>query len=447
MIAEKRRKKRSVTFEKRILVSAILAGLPSSALVLGYLWFSDFTPKLQWTITLLIVCLWMGFAFSVRRQVVRPLQTIANLLSALGEGDYSIRGKKARPDDALGEVMIEVNALSQTLQQQRLGALEATALLRTIMAEIDVAIFAFDAQEHLLLVNRAGEKLLGHPAEWLNGRSAQELVLSECLHGEPSRILEIAFPGSSGRWELRRTTFRQGGLPHQLIVLSDLSRALREEERLAWQRIIRVIGHELNNSLAPIKSIAGSLETLLNRGPRTEDLEDMKQGLSVIAARSESLSNFMESYARLARLPQPKFDKMDVESWIHHAAGLETRLPVEIVLGPSVCIEADRQQLDQLLINLIRNAVDAGLETNGGVRVGWSVNSERLEVWVEDDGPGLSNTSNLFVPFFTTKPGGSGIGLVLSRQIAEAHHGSISIENRTDHSGCIARLRLPIAQD
>lgn len=376
---------------------------------------------------------------------MRPLQTISNLLSALSEGDYSIRARGAKADDALGEVILEVNALGETLREQRLGALEATTLLTTVMALIDVAVFAFDGDERLRLVNRAGERLLQQHAERLSGMTAAELKLADYLHGESVRIVETEFPLGRGRWEIRRSLFRERGLPHQLLVVANLSRALREEERAAWQRLVRVLGHELNNSLAPIKSIAGSLESLLSREPKPADWRaDVQQGLAVIAKRSESLSRFMSAYARLARLPAPVFRAVEVAALIRRVAGLETRLNLSLRSGPELTIEADEDQLEQLLINLLRNAVDAALETGGGVSLSWRETASALEILIEDEGPGLSNTSNLFVPFFTTKPNGSGIGLVLSRQIAEAHGGTLTLENRQHAKGCAARLTLPL---
>ena len=438
---------RRLSYEARVLVFALLAGLPGAALSLYLLLTQGFEPKVQWTFGLIVVGLWLGFAFTLRERVVRPLQTLSNLLAALLEGDYSIRSRGATTHDALGLAMLEVNALGQTLREQRLGALEATALLRKVMDEIDVAVFAFDGEDKLRVVNRAGEDLIGQTGERMRGRTASALGLETFLEGKRQRIFDGAFPGAStGRWEIRRSEFRQGGLPHELLVISDVSRTLREEELIAWQRLIRVLSHEINNSLAPIKSIAGSLQSMLAKRERPRDAdEDVLRGLEVIAGRSDALSRFMQSYARLARLPAPKLAPLNVETWIRRVVSLETRLPVEVQPGPPMTISADGDQLDQLLINLVRNAVDAALETRGGVRVGWTRENGHVAVWIRDEGPGLADTTNLFVPFFTTKPNGSGIGLALSRQITEAHRGVLTLENVTSGAGCLARLRLPVA--
>src|SRR5437899_2510478 len=352
-----------------------------------------------------------------------------------------------------GNVSQAAKALGEVLRQQRLGALEANALLRTVMEEIDLAVFTFDNTGKLRLVNRAGERLLGRPEERLLGFTAEELGLGACLEGEAAHTMELAFPGGSGRWGMRRGTFRQGGLPHHLVVLTDLSRTLRDEERKAWQRLIRVLGHELNNSLAPIQSVAQGLESgLLNASKSSElqteasaaILDDLRQGLGIIRSRTEALGRFMAAYAQLARLPQPKLLPVNVSEWINRSVKLETRVKVNVSKGPDVVISADADQLEQLLINLVGTAADATLETGGSVQVGWSRKGAHLDVWVIDEGPGLPNTSNLFVPFFTTKPGGSGIGLVLSRQIAEAHGGELTLKNRSDARGCRALLRLPV---
>src|SRR5665213_1482914 len=431
--------------EQRMRLLALGAGLPAVIAALVLLWIADYTPKVQWTLTVLILGVWWACASAIRERVASPLRTLANLLEAMREGDYSIRGRgtgATEGEDALADVMHQVNAMSATLRAQRLGALEATTLLRKVMEEIDVAVFAFDGDHRLRLVNRAGERLLKQPAERILAADAATLGLAEFLEGEPARTVQRTFPLAAGRWAMTRSMFREGGLPHQLLVVSDLTRALREEELKAWQRLVRVLGHELNNSLAPIKSIAGSLESLIARESLPDDWrDDARRGLSIIAARSEGLSRFLGAYALLAKLPPPRLASVQVGTWIRQSATLEQRLTSEVRPGPEMTIQGDRDQLEQVIINLLRNAVDASLETGGGVAVSWKRKGARLEVSVEDEGPGLANTANLFVPFFTTKPGGSGIGLVLSRQIAEAHGGGLTL---IDGRGCEARVHLPL---
>jgi two-component system nitrogen regulation sensor histidine kinase NtrY len=442
----KRPRRRLLTHDRRVALLALGAGAVPLAVALALLWTTPLEAGTRWTLALLAALAWVLFAISVRETVTRPLQTLSNLLGALREGDFSFRARAGRDHGPLGDALRELNALAETLREERLGALEATALLQRVMGEIDVAVFAFDAAGRLRLANRAGEALLGQPIERLTDLDADKVGFAGILEGESPRVVEAAFPGGAGRFELRLGTFRQGGKPHRLVVLADVSRALREEERAAWQRLIRVMGHELNNSLAPIKSIAGSLDALLSRDPRPADAEgDLRRGLSVIASRAESLGRFMDGYARLARLPAPRRQEVAVEPLVRRAAGMETRVRVAVAGGPSARVRVDPDQVEQVLINLLRNAADAALETGGGISVAWEAprGSSAVEVVIDDEGPGLPSTSNLFVPFFTTKPSGSGIGLVLSRQIAEAHGGTLTLANRPDRRGCRAALRLP----
>jgi PAS domain S-box-containing protein len=433
------------------LALLVLGGaLPAILVALWWLWKPPATPdqaistEVRWTLTVLILGTWIGAMSAARQLAIRSLNLIANLLGALREGDYSIRGLSAKAGSSVALVMREVNELGATLQRQRTEAVESTALLTHVMEEIGVAVFAFDPSETLLLVNRAAERLVGRESASLIGQPASSLGFNEYLTGEPRRLVNRSFDGRRGRYEVRRAVFYREGRPHHLVVMADLSQALREEEQAAWQRIVRVLSHEINNSLTPIKSIAHSLKRILDRAPEFPRQPEVQQGLALIEERSGALGRFLRAYAQLARLPKPQPRLVEVADLVARIVELEKRLPVTVQPSPTLRLAADSDQLEQLLINIVRNAVDAALETGGCVAIGWRQSGEWFELEVEDEGKGLPDTANLFVPFFTTKPNGSGIGLALSRQIAEAHGGTMALENRTPGPGCRATLRLPV---
>jgi two-component system nitrogen regulation sensor histidine kinase NtrY len=443
--------RRKLRFDTRITLLALFTSLPGVLVAELMIGFSGHSTEFKWTVTLFLALGWMIGASFLHSEIIRPLQTLSNMVAAIREEDFSFRLRGGSREDSLADLIFEINSLATRLQQQKVSALEATALLKKVLMEIDVAVFTFDQQQRLRIVNRAGEQLMGRIAQRMLGLTAEELGLKEFLQSEPQTV-QMTFPGKHGRWAVSHTAFRENGVPHELLIVSDLSRALREEERQAWQKLIRVLGHELNNSLAPIKSIAGTLGGLTMRAVLPEDVsQDMRQGLRVIENRVESLNRFMQAYTQLARMPAPTRGRIDVGLLVGRVASLERRLPVQVLEGPFVTIEADPDQLEQVVINLIRNAVDASLDPSlkqpGCVEVGWRTNARAVEIFVRDEGPGLLNSDNLFVPFFTTKHGGSGIGLILSRQIAEAHGGVLQLTNRRGHAGCEATISLPVTYD
>jgi two-component system, NtrC family, nitrogen regulation sensor histidine kinase NtrY len=452
------RKRTRLLYENRITLYSFLVALPALLVSIVLVWAQSWSIESKLSLIGAELFFWWLLAMGLQEQTIRPLQTLANVIGSLREEDYSFRARNAVPDDALGELSLEVNALADMLSDEKVRAIEATALLQRVVDEIDAPLFAFNPASALQLVNPAGERLLRMSKSRMLGRSAAELSLQQCLDANNESLVELKLGDSQARWLLRRSSFRQNGVPHTLVVLSDVSRALREEERRAWQRLIRVLGHELSNSLAPIKSIAGSLGARVSVTQMdTEVRSDLQRGLEIIEARSASLHRFLEAYRKLAQMPVPVLRPVTFGPLVSRAAGLETRVKVCVRTGPDVVFPADSDQLEQMLINLIRNAADAVLEAgitaapetpgaqpeSEAVVVRWEAGDEDITLTIEDTGPGLLNPANVFTPFYTTKPSGSGVGLVLSRQIAEAHGGRIEIGNRAQTRGCSVRVVLP----
>ena len=452
------RKRARLLYEHRISLYSFLVALPALVVSIVLVWMQPWTTGSRLSLIAAELFAWWLLALALQEQTTRPLQTLANVIGSLREEDYSFRARNADPDDALGELSLEVNALADMLSDQKVHAIEATALLQRVVDEIDAPLFAFDPSSNLRLVNPAGEHLLRQTEARMLGRSAAELKLQSCLTAENETLVELDLDASQARWLLRRSSFRQHGVPHTLVVLSDVSRALREEERRAWQRLIRVLGHELSNSLAPIKSIAGSLSSRVSATAMDANVRaDLQRGLEIIEARSASLHRFMEAYRRLAQMPAPVMRDVILGPLVERAAGLETRIKVFVHPGPEIIFRADPDQLEQMFINLVRNAADAVLETGApsdsskiqptsgveNVQVRWDAYPSEVILTIDDNGPGLSNPANVFTPFYTTKPTGSGVGLVVSRQIAEAHGGRIEISNRHGTRGCSVKVVLP----
>jgi two-component system nitrogen regulation sensor histidine kinase NtrY len=444
---------RRLSFERRLRLWLYLLGLPMIVLCWLLLRRYAVEPIEQIFVLVALVLGWM-FAVSIMlEQIVRPLQTLANVVAALREDDYSFRARGGQRNDAVGDLALEINRLAGMLQGQRAGALEAMALVERVMRSMQSPVLAFDPEGRLRLLNAAGEQAFGLRVQTALGHTAERLKLEQLLHVGDDDVISLGGGQQSARWVVKRTSFRLRGVPHTLLVLSDVSAALREEERLAWERLIRVLGHEINNSLTPIKSIAGSLRgRLAALGNGSGERADFERGLEVIENRSESLNRFLQAYRQLMGLPAPKLRASSLAALVERVAQLERRVTVTVLGSADVVLQIDSDQIEQALINLVRNAADAALSADAvdrgpaSVQISWQTVGGEVVVEVLDNGPGLTNAGNLFVPFYTTKPGGTGIGLVLAQQIAQAHRGSVQLTNRMDSFvGCKADLRLPLA--
>jgi len=442
---EKGVRRRRRTAVRRAWLFCLLLSLPALVFV-GVLFYQNKTSLAPALLAACCLLLYLAMiAAALIEGMFRPLQTLSNVVSSLREGDYSFRARGAGSQDALGELAAEVNALADLLQKQRVRSLEATALLARILEVMHAPIFAFDRNDLLQLVNNAGVALLGLPHARCFGRTAGELGLDHLLAAADQSI--HSFGSKPTRWLLRKAAFRQDGAPHTLLLLADVSLPLQEEEQMAWKRLIRVLGHELSNSLAPIKSIAGSLLARVENMEGDEaTLHDFRRGLGVVESRADALHRFVRSYRQLAQLPPPRLKPVSIGPLLERVVLLEQRLPVQLETGPTALLDADPDQLEQMFINLLANAVDASL-ANGAqpVRANWRISGPNLLVSIEDRGLGIANTENLFDPFYTTKPAGSGVGLALAQQIARAHGGEIRLVNREDGEGARATVRLPLS--
>jgi nitrogen fixation/metabolism regulation signal transduction histidine kinase len=441
-----RKIKRRLNHQRKVQLLAFLCGIPGLLAALILLAVGDYTLKAYLTVIIVGGAAWTLFSVKLQSLLIHPLQTASNMLSALREGDFSLHANYVDSQDPLGQLLLEINLLTDVLSSHRMDAMESHALMDKVIQEIDVAVMTFDPDRRLTLANPAALKILCIGKEDIRNHFAEEFHLNKALESPSNATIPHPNPDCSGRFTVRKGVYRVAGSPHELLILIDVSRNLRDEELLAWKRLIRVIGHELNNSMAPITSLAESLQAIArNPNPDEEDRKDLVEGLEIIRQRAEGLNRFVKEYARLAKLPPPEVKSFSLKPLIQRIASLYEQTEVVVDAdSPDLEIKADPDQIEQALLNLIKNAVEAAEQTDGTVKVCWHCDNATLRLHVEDTGPGIANPDNLFIPFFSTKKNGSGIGLTLSRQIIEAHDGTLDLANRADATGCCAVIVIPV---
>lgn len=437
----------TMNYQRKILFLALLGTAPWILLCVVLLWVHGHSLLIWQTVAVLgggitlltSVLLWYGG--------VRRLQSVSSLLAGLREGDFSVQGSSEFDrEDPMGEVFAEISELARALRRRRLASIESERLLAKVVGQIEVAVLTFDEVGCLRTINPCGARLLGGNESDLIGRTALDLGLKPALSAEPDKVIQLAREDPAERLAVRRGVYREEGRQHQLLILTDVSEPLKQEELQAWKRLIRVIGHEVHNSMTPIKVMVDGLDMLLRRTPPPDDWQATSaERLGLVSERIDRLSGFIETYSALAKVPKPRLALLDVAELVRSVAALEDRIEVGTKAGSPAVIQGDRAQLEQVLINLVRNAVEAVEETGGSVWMEWREEKDRVRIEVVDEGVGIADPVHLFVPSYSTKPKGSGIGLALSRQIVEGHKGSLELANRSDGPGARAVVRLPMA--
>jgi len=437
-------------FDTQLSYLPLLASLPSFILLLWVMFYAKISIYL-----ILLVALFGSVSIffcyvKLHQKSAYQFRSLSNLLDAMVQGDYSLRARSSHNNLALNELVLTINTLSERLNKQRMQSIESQLLLNTVIEHIDVAIVAFNDKDEVALVNPTAKKLLQLSADinqtLPSNQLAQLKPVSEFTSGQ-SEVVSLTLGNQQGKFKVHMEEFRASGKPHKLLFITDVRLLLRSEERNAWQSLVRVISHEINNSLAPIASIGLTLKRSLSRTEQANiEPESLIEGLNVITQRANNLTEFVNSYKKIARLPAPQKQKTSIIALLDKVTPLFQKHKIIIESQQDHLLDIDPVQIEQVLINLLKNAIEANQEakSESGIAINWQVTHNAFSLTIADNGIGISNLDNLFVPFYTTKKQGSGIGLVLCRQILEVHNGQLTLTNKPDNSGCLAIIELPL---
>ena len=437
-----------IPLEQQLVRLALCTSVP---LLLILLWTMVYGGISIWLILLTLLVsggLISYTAYLIHRKLTYQFRSVSNLVSTMAHGDYSLRARRANGSGAVNELTLAVNTLAERLSHQRWESIESQLLLQTIIEHIDVAILALNESGELRLLNPAARTLLNTENNDATSSLQGQLSFLQTFTSGEHQVVELSFGHQQGRFNIHVEEFREAGKQHKLLFITDVRRLLRREENKAWQSLVRVISHEINNSLSPIASLSQTLMRLIQKQPEhIAGREDLLAGLNIISERATGLGQFIDSYKQLAKLPEPQKQPTSIFSMINKVCALLKETTIEIETADDVIIDIDPLQMEQVMINLLKNAVEAMAHTNprGRIYIAWTVKEAMFQLTLCDEGCGISNLDNMFVPFYSTKKHGTGIGLVLCRQIIEAHDGRITITNQTNAPGCCVRIELPLS--
>jgi len=420
-------------------LSLLIAAIPLLALSIVLYqvnWF--WADKLLLLLPLLVLILIL--VLQLKQRVLAVFLASNSVLESITDADAGLRMGPAR--GVLAEHARLLNQLAEQISNQRLLSTEQHLLLQKVSQHIAVGIIAVDSEHRILLMNPAAELLFQTSFERWRGWPLQQLGMEPELQQIAPRLVRLVVGQQQKQVYVVTEQYLNQGQQQYLIFITDVQQLLYEQERQAWQKLLRVLSHEVNNSLTPICAISQGLSKQLQQ-QSSFDSAQLTEGLLVINERAQGLNLFMRSYQQLSSLPPPVKQPVELLTLVGAISGLfagRVRL-----LGPAVGLFADPTQLQQVLVNLVKNALEATADPAASpVEIDWHTQGRLLILTIADRGCGIENPDNLFVPFYSTKATGSGIGLVLSRQIARNHGGDLQLLNRQPGPGAQSRLLLPL---
>lgn len=383
------------------------------------------------------------FAPRTARRWRETARALADGIESLRDRDFSVSIKRTS-DDELGDLVDAYNSLGALLRRERLEIYQRELLLDTVIQTTPLSLVLTNAGGTILYSNVAARELLGVAGK-LEGHLLDQLLLRvppalrEALRGEGDRLFTVEIGGEPQVFHLSKRRFRLNAQYHELLLLKHLTRELSAQEVAIWKRVIRVIAHELNNSLAPISSLAHSGRMLVEGG----DTQQLTRVFRTIEERAKHLAGFIDGYSRFAKLPKPRPAAL---GWRELLARLQDVAPYRLQGSvPDGPVWADGTQLEQVAINLLKNARESGSPPGDiEVRIEERRGGHAFEVYDRGSGLAPDALASALLPFFSTKSSGTGLGLTICREIIEAHDGYLTLSNR-EGGGAVASVWLPAA--